>query len=189
GAGRISLDGEDVTRRSTLERRIAGIRVIPFERNVEGVSATSSLWENFAILAAQAGGGRLLSPRRMRERCRAALDAWQVRYRSVNDPVSSLSGGNVQRLILARELSEGVELVLAAQPTRGLDVAATEFVRASLAELARRGSGVLLVSSDLEELFAMSDRVVVMLGGRIVAEFARPFDRAEVGAAMTGARA
>ena len=114
--------------------------------------------------------------------------SWDVRYAAVDQPAGSLSGGNAQKIILAREVDEEASLIIAAQPTRGLDVGATAFVWKSLRERATRGCGVLLISSDLDELFDISDRIVVMLSGNIVAEFRPPYDLGAVGAAMTGAR-
>ena len=116
------------------------------------------------------------------------MDHWRVRYDNVNQTAESLSGGNVQRLILARELAPGLEVLVAAQPSRGLDFSATDFVRRSLRSLRDAGAGVLLVSSDLDELFELSDRLVVMYDGSIVARFDAPYDRRAVGDAMTGAR-
>ena len=116
------------------------------------------------------------------------MKRWDVRYSTTLQPAGSLSGGNAQKLILAREVDEDARLVIAAQPTRGLDVGATAFVWKSLRDATARGCGVLLISSDLDELFDISDRLVVMLSGRIVAEFRPPFRLGEVGIAMTGAR-
>lgn len=116
-----------------------------------------------------------------------AMDHWRVRYDTVAQPAESLSGGNVQRLILSRELAPGVEVLVAAQPTRGLDFSATDFVRRSLWELRDAGAAVLLVSSDLDELFELADRLQVIYAGRIVASFEAPYDRRAVGDAMTGA--
>ena len=110
----------------------------------------------------------LIVPSRIRESCRAALDRWTVHYNSPNQPAGSLSGGNAQKVILAREIDATTKLLLAAQPTRGLDVGATAFVWQSLRAARDRGCGVLLISSDLDELFDISDRLVVMLSGRIV---------------------
>ena len=100
--------------------------------------------------------------------------------------LAALSGGNAQKLILAREVDADASLIIAAQPTRGLDVGATAFVWKSLREARARGCGVLLISSDLDELFDISDRIVVMLSGRIAGEFTPPYSLADVGAAMTG---
>ena len=189
-AGRIRYLGDDVTTLAVAQRRGRGLRVVPFDRNREGVSQSSALWENVAVLPVvtrRAGTGILLRVARLRRDARRALDQWRVRYRGVDQRAGDLSGGNVQRLILARELSDGVRLLVAAQPSRGLDVAATAFVRETLRDLRAADGGVLLISSDLDELFELSDRLVVMLGGRIVAEFPAPFDVRRVGDAMVGA--
>ena len=97
-----------------------------------------------------------------------------MRFSTPNQPAGSLSGGNAQKLILAREVDDDATLIIAAQPTRGLDVGATAFVWRSLREARARGCGILLISSDLDELFDISDRIVVMLSGRINGEFRPP---------------
>lgn len=187
--GTQTLAGAATDRLALADRRRLGLRIIPFERNVEGLSLTSPLWENWA--ARHLVEGRLLSliaPRAIRQRCDRALEAWSVRYETSTQRAGSLSGGNAQKVILAREIDDEARLIIAAQPTRGLDIGATAFVWQSLRAAAARGSGVLVISSDLDELFDISDRIVVMLSGRIVAEFSAPYDLAAVGAAMTGAR-
>jgi general nucleoside transport system ATP-binding protein len=187
--GAIRLAGQDVTGLSAGERRARGLRVIPFERNSEGLSLSSSLWENWSARQLLLGSAlKLISPARYRSACDQALKRWDVRYATTLQPAGSLSGGNAQKLILAREVDQDARLVIAAQPTRGLDVGATAFVWKSLRDATARGCGVLLISSDLDELFDISDRLVVMLSGRIVAEFRPPYRLSEVGAAMTGAR-
>jgi general nucleoside transport system ATP-binding protein len=187
-SGRILLSGEDVTRTPLSARRASGLRVIPFERNSEGLSLTSSLWVNWAARQLLLGSIlRLINPARYRKECDASLKQWDVRYASTSQAAGSLSGGNAQKLILAREIDAEALLIIAAQPTRGLDVGATAFVWRSLREARARGCGVLFISSDLDELFDISDRLVVMLSGRITAEFRPPYRLADVGAAMTGA--
>jgi simple sugar transport system ATP-binding protein len=186
--GRIRLAGSDVSRTPLSGRRGAGLRVIPFERNSEGLSLSSALWENWAARGLLAGGAlRLINPAGLRRACDRSLKDWNVRYATTTQPAGSLSGGNAQKLILAREIDADAALIVAAQPTRGLDVGATAFVWRALREARARGCGVLLISSDLDELFDISDRLVVMLSGRIAAEFRPPYRLGEVGAAMTGA--
>ena len=188
--GSISLAGASLEASSTAERRAKGIRVVPFDRNTQGVSQSSALWENVAVLPVVTGSRGLagmLDVGRLRRTSQQSLDSWSVRYQSLDQRAGELSGGNVQRLILARELSSGVRLLVAAQPTRGLDIAATAFVRTTLRELRDSAGGVVLISSDLDELFELSDRLVVLLGGRVVAEFRPPFDVGAVGVAMVGA--
>ena len=187
-SGDVILDGIEVTRRPLSERRASGLRVIPFERNSEGLSLSSPLWENWSARILLLGGVlRLINPARLRKACDGALKSWDVRFSTPNQPAGSLSGGNAQKLILAREIDETATLIIAAQPTRGLDVGATAFVWRVLREARARGCGILLISSDLDELFDISDRVVVMLSGRINGEFRPPYQLGEVGAAMTGA--
>jgi simple sugar transport system ATP-binding protein len=188
-AGRLQLSGHDVTRSALLDRRAHGLRIIPFERNVEGLSLRSTLWQNWSVRGLVAGRLlRFIDPKRLREASRAALEHWSVRFGSVDQPASALSGGNAQKVILAREIDVDATLIVAAQPTRGLDIAAMAFVWRALRDARDRGSGVLLISSDLEELFDISDRVVVFVSGRIAGEFRAPYDLGAIGAAMTAAQ-
>ena len=190
-AGTVRLGGADATRAAPARRRLLGLRLVPFDRNSEGISRSAPLWLNqSALRLIGRRGGRLplISLRQYKRQATEAMDHWRVRYDTVNQPADSLSGGNVQRLILSRELAPGLEVLVAAQPTRGLDFAATGFVRRSLRGLRDAGAGVLLVSSDLDELFELSDHLLVMYAGRIVARFEPPYDRRAVGDAMTGAQ-
>jgi general nucleoside transport system ATP-binding protein len=186
--GTIALDGNDVTATPLRERRASGLRVIPFERNSEGLSLSSSLWENWAARVLLLGGTlRFINPTALSRTCDGVLKTWDVRFSSPGQRAGSLSGGNAQKLILAREIDDAATLIIAAQPTRGLDVGATAFVWRALRQARERGCGILLISSDLDELFDISDRVVVMLSGRISGEFRPPYRLNEVGSAMTGA--
>ena len=187
-AGALHLDGTPAAHASPAARRALGLRVIPFERNSEGLSLTSALWENWSVRELmQRPLLSLVDPAALRRRCDEALQAWGVRYASAAQNAGALSGGNAQKVILAREIDEDARLIIAAQPARGLDIGATAFVWSALREAAGRGCGVLLISSDLDELFDISHRLVVMLSGRIVGEFTPPYDIAAVGRAMTGA--
>ena len=104
-----------------------------------------------------------------------------------DDPdAGALSGGNAQKVTLAREIDGDACVIIAAQPVRGLDIGATAFVWSALRAAAARGCGVLLISSDLDELFDIGDRLLVMLSGRIAGEFSPPYDIGAVGRAMTG---
>ena len=188
--GDIRLNGRLATRASAANRRALGLRVIPFERNSEGLSLTSALWENWSVRELlQRPLFGLVDPAALRRRCDEALRTWGVHYASATQDAGALSGGNAQKVILAREIDANARLIIAAQPARGLDIGATAFVWSALLEAAGRGCGVLLISSDLDELFDISHRLVVMLSGRMVAEFVPPYDIAAVGRAMTGASA
>ncbi|MEU4226051.1 ATP-binding cassette domain-containing protein [Nonomuraea sp. NPDC026600] len=184
-SGSIWLGEADVSEASVRERRGRGLRVIPFERNVEGVSLSSSLWENH-VATRRGRSGWIIWPKTLRRQCKEALDRWKVSYRSEEQQAGSLSGGNVQKTILAREVTDDLRVLIAAHPTRGLDIAAARDVRAALVGAAAADAAVLVVSADLEEMFEVCHRVLVMLAGRVVAAFERPFDVERVGAAMVG---
>ena len=185
--GEVRLGGTAVTASGLARRRSLGLRIIPFDRNVEGLSLTSGLWQNWSAGALlQRALLAPIRPSRLRDRCARALTAWDVHFASPSQPAGSLSGGNAQKVILAREIDDEARLVVAAQPTRGLDIRATAFVWHALRSARERGCGVLLISSDLDELFDVADRVLVMLSGRIVAEHLPPYDLAAVGRTMTG---
>jgi general nucleoside transport system ATP-binding protein len=185
--GTLRIGGEDVTGRSPGERRRCGLRVIPFDRNAEALSLTSALWENHALArVADARWSGLVAPRGLRARADAALRDWAVRYDDVTQAAGELSGGNAQRLVLAGELDDEVTLAVVAHPTRGLDFSATSAVRSVLLDLRGRGVGVLLISSDLDELFELSDRLLVLRGGRLAGQFTAPYTRARIGQSMVG---
>ncbi|MCW0002120.1 ATP-binding cassette domain-containing protein [Pararhizobium sp. YC-54] len=185
--GEVHLAGHDITTQSLAQRRIKGLRIIPFERNTEGLSLTSSLWENWTARALlEKSLLRLVNPAELRSECDTALKAWSVRYAHVGQKAGSLSGGNAQKVILSREIDPHAKLIIAAQPTRGLDIGATAFVWDALRRARDRGCGIILISSDLDELFDICNRLVVMLSGRVAGTFTAPYDIGAVGAAMTG---
>jgi ABC-type uncharacterized transport system ATPase subunit len=185
--GSVILDGADVTTLPLAERRRRGLRIIPFERNTEGLSLSSPLWENWAARKLLGESAlTLIDPAKLRREAEAAFKIWDVRFGSVDNPARSLSGGNAQKVILAREVDAEARLIVLAQPTRGLDLGATAFVWQAMREARERGLGLILISSDLDELFDISDRVIVLQGGRIAGRFAPPYDLAAVGAAMVG---
>jgi len=189
-SGSMTLAGHDVTRAPLLDRRAHGLRIIPFERNVEGLSLASALWQNWSARGLVAGRMlRLIDPLRLREASRAALARWSVRFASVDQPAGSLSGGNAQKVILSREIDDDATLIVAAQPTRGLDIAAMAFVWQALRDARDRECGVIVISSDLDELFDVSDRIVVLVSGRVAGEFRAPYDLRSIGATMTAAHA
>ena len=186
--GHIHLKGAQATRSTAAGRRALGLRIIPFDRDREGLSLTSALWENWSVRSLlQRPLIGLADPNLLRRQCDESLRAWDVHYASAQQNASALSGGNAQKVVLAREIDEGARVILAAQPARGLDVGAAEFVWSALRAAAARGCGVLLISSDLDELFDVSHRLLVMLTGRIAGEFTPPYDIGAVGRALTGA--
>ncbi|WP_216205223.1 ABC transporter ATP-binding protein [Amycolatopsis aidingensis] len=188
-AGRILLHGKDVTAATVAGRRAAGLGYIAADRLREGLALDASLADN-AIAGAHRGP---VSRRGLLARgaVRAAVDRitgeYAVRYGRRTDPVRTLSGGNQQRLVLGRELARGPGLLVAAHPTRGVDVQGIAFLHRRLRALRDDGAAVLLVSEELDELLALSDRIVVLSGGRVAGETGGgPHNRAAVGELMLG---
>jgi general nucleoside transport system ATP-binding protein len=166
----------------------AGVARIPEDRHA-GVVGELSVAENMALehLEDFVQNGAL-DHKRMRAHAEKLIEEFQIKA-SPNDRIRTLSGGNMQKVILARTLSRQPKVVIASQPTRGLDVGATEYVRAKLLQQRERGAAVLLLSEDLEEIMALSDRVAVIYEGEIVGVM--PVEQANLellGLMMAGAK-
>jgi simple sugar transport system ATP-binding protein len=187
--GRVEVAGVDTTGRHPGAARRAGLAHVPEDRNGRGLAGYWSVQNNIAAgyLDTREIGGRLISPRRTAALARRLMEEYDVRAGSPGQLARRLSGGNAQKAVLARELSRSPKVVVCAEPTRGLDIAATAAVRSALVARRDLGAAVLLVSSEIEEVTQIADRVLVISSGRIVAEFAdhRPTE-AEVGRAMLG---
>jgi simple sugar transport system ATP-binding protein len=190
--GRILVNGRDVANRSAIASISAGVAHVPEDRQGTGSAPNLSLIDNLIMKTyrrAPIGGGWTIDYALARRRARELKDAYEVVAPSLETHARLLSGGNVQRLILAREMSSEPTLVVAVQPTRGLDVGAIESVHRLL--LARRAAGaaILLISEDLDEILLLADRVAVMYEGRIVGESsAAEADVHTLGMLMTGDR-
>jgi simple sugar transport system ATP-binding protein len=191
--GRVSLDGVDVSASDTRERREAGVGFIPEDRTRQGLLLESPLWEN-RVLGHQTrlstGRGLLVDRRRARTDTERIVREFDVRTPSIDVMASALSGGNQQKLIVGREMSEEPKVLLAAHPTRGVDVGAQAAIWDHLRRARAEGLAVLLVSADLDELIGLSDTLKVILRGRLVAD-ADPatVTPEDLGSAMTGAAA
>jgi ABC-type uncharacterized transport system ATPase subunit len=187
--GRIQLAGADITG-AKVERVIdLGVGHIPEDRQRRGLVLDFTLAENLALHDYdQEPNSRFgwLFPQRLVRRARQLLQRFDVRGGGPQTPASALSGGNQQKVVLAREIGRDPSLLLAAQPTRGLDVGAIEFVHRQLVDARDRGKAVLLVSLELEEILSLSDRILVMYEGRIVGEYSPDVSEEELGIAMTG---
>ncbi len=188
--GRVLLEGEEATAWSTADRRRAGLACIAADRQREGLLLDAPLWEN-GILGHQhdagVSRGPWLRPGWARADARTLVYMADVRTPSIDVPAAALSGGNQQKLIVGRELRSVPRVLLAAHPTRGVDVGAQALIWKRLGRARDNGLAVLLLSSDLGELMALSDRIIVLLRGRIVAEMPAAEATADrIGAAMTG---
>ncbi len=195
-AGSVRLSGEEIAHLSVRARRERGVAHVPEDRLRRGLVLDFTLAENAVLgLAHRPPISRgpfraLLSPAALRARARAVLGAAGVRPADPDLPARALSGGNQQRLVVGRELASAPRLLLVAQPTRGVDVGAIEAIHRELVARRDAGAAVLLVSSELEEAMALADRLLVMAGGRIVAELdPRRATAEEIGVLMGGGRA
>jgi simple sugar transport system ATP-binding protein len=189
-AGQVLLGGVDVTRASPLHRIRLGMGFVPEDRLGMGLASGLSLEDNLVLKSYRwppHSRGPLLSYRAIHHRARELIERFDIRGVRPGLPVRLLSGGNLQRAILAREISQRPRVLVAASPTRGLDVGATEAIRRILLDQRAEGTGILLISEDLDEVRALSDRILVMYGGRVVGEVdPESFDLEEVGLLMAG---
>lgn len=190
--GSVRLRGVDITGAAVGRRRRLGIGYVPEDRHGRGTAGGLSVADNLlmgsehrAPLRRRAGR---LSGREVLAHAGRLVERFSVRTPSVRAPISALSGGNAQKAVLARELSREVSLVVVEEPTQGVDVGAQENIHRLLRQARDSGRAVLVVSSELSELRVLADRVLVVYGGRVVAEFhAADATDAALGAAMTGA--
>ncbi|MAT06203.1 MAG: heme ABC transporter ATP-binding protein [Acidimicrobiaceae bacterium] len=193
-AGDVTIDGETLRRRSPRERRRAGVAHIAADRMTRGAALHASVADNFV---ADRFSRRPFSRRGWLRRraidaaARDAVDRFDIRTDSVQTGVASLSGGNIQKVVVARELDGVPRVVLAAHPTRGVDLGAMARIHEELIAARDRGAAVVVVSSELDELRQVADRIVVLSEGAIVASFDEPTDATdeELGRAMAGAAA
>jgi simple sugar transport system ATP-binding protein len=189
-SGEVHIGGRDVTRATVRERGDAGLSHIPEDRHQRGLILEYSVADNLIL-----GQQHRYTRRGMLDRAGVArhagerADAFDIRPRDHALAVRTLSGGNQQKVVIARELSRDFSVLLAAQPTRGVDVGAIEFIHGALRRARDAGKAILLVSAELREVLALADRVAVMYGGRFVTVLPRAAATEEVlGPYMTGAR-
>ncbi|KYO66497.1 ABC transporter ATP-binding protein [Thermovenabulum gondwanense] len=189
--GDIKVLGKSVKDLSIRERRDLGIAFIPEDRHKQGLVLPMKVWEN-AVLGLHRKKDFYRAPsldvKNAERFCRTVVEEYHVSLSSIRQAVEGLSGGNQQKVILGRELSQNPVFIIAAQPTRGLDIGASEFVYSQLLKLRKEGKAILLISADLDEVLSLSDRVGVMYGGKIVAEFEpQEVSLEEIGLYMLGA--
>ncbi|MDX6466234.1 MAG: ral nucleoside transport system ATP-binding protein [Gaiellaceae bacterium] len=188
-AGAIAVAGEDLTGASAHAFLERGLGHIPEDRHRRGLVLEFSLAENLVLhdYAKQPFAKRgVLNPKRIVESARGLLREFDVRGGTPETRASALSGGNQQKVVVAREVSRNPKVLIAAQPTRGLDVGAIEFVHRRLVEERDEGRAVLLVSLELEEVLSLADRILVIYEGTIVGEYESSVSEEELGIAMTG---
>jgi ABC-type uncharacterized transport system ATPase subunit len=190
-AGRIVARGRDMTNGSARDCLEWGLGHIPEDRQLRGLVLDFNLAENIALHDFREPPDSKwgwLFPKRIIARAKTLLTEFDVRGGSAQTAAAALSGGNQQKVIIAREVSRDPSILVAAQPTRGLDVGAIEFVHRRLVTEQDEGRAILLVSFELDEILSLSDRILVIYEGQIVAEYGRDVSEEELGIAMTGGR-
>lgn len=192
-SGKIFVNGKDITTRSTRQIRESGVSYIPSDRYKSGIAIEATVWEN--TIAADYFKPSLsswvtLQMKEINKFANNIIERFNVVTPSGGTQTGNLSGGNIQRLIVGRELGTGrSRVVIASQPTRGIDISGTEAIRRILIEYADSGAGILLVSADLDEVLALSDRVIVLYAGEVFDAGKYDADlRRRVGNYMTGVK-
>ncbi len=187
--GSIKINNQEILNKSVRDSLRTGVAFIPESRELDGLIGSFSIAENLILdthdLAPVAKGGQI-NKEYVRENANKLVKEFDVRTQSIFDTASSLSGGNKQKVVLARELSRNVELVVASQPTRGLDVGSIEFVYERLLAERAANRAVLLISSELDEVSALADRIAVIYKGEIVGIVAPDISREKLGLMMAG---
>ena len=190
-AGAVRFLGRDVTGWRASRIRDLGVAVIPEDRLQDGLLVERPVSENFLLGQQHSGAfcrAGFLLPRRVCAAAVQAIEEYDVRPQELTLPAGRLSGGNQQKLIIAREFARRPRVLIAAQPTRGVDVGAIEFIHRRIVRARDEGTGVLLISSESDEILSLSDRILVMFEGRIAAEFQRgQVSERELGLKMGGA--
>lgn len=188
-SGDIILDGESVGKKSVCYRINKGLSHIPDDRLKKGLVLQFSIEDNIMLGRQKSNlfsDGFFLSTKKIEERSARLVKEFDVRPRDIHYLAGGLSGGNQQKVVLAREVDRKPKVMLAIQPTRGLDIGAIEFVRNKLVEERDRGSAVLLIATDLDEILSLSDRILVMNSGEIMGEVSYDTPPEEIGLLMAG---
>ncbi|WP_273123957.1 ABC transporter ATP-binding protein [Bacillus weihaiensis] len=174
--GQLLIDGQDITNQSVASIRRAGLSHIPEDRYLWGAAKQASV-EETALMGYQRKPDyrsySILLKAPFRKLVNSWIDKFEIKTGSLDEQAGNLSGGNLQKLIVARELGQETPLLIAAEPTRGVDIGAMEYIHEALLEKRNKGEAVLLVSSELSEIMSLSDRILVMYEGKIVGEINR----------------
>ncbi|WP_062516635.1 ABC transporter ATP-binding protein [Demequina gelatinilytica] len=189
-AGRAVLDGEVITGKSIKDVLHSGIGFVPEDRTEDGIVATMTIANNLILDVHDKepyAKGLALQPKVIADEARKHVEQFDVRATSIEQTAGSLSGGNQQKVVLARELSRPLKLLIASNPTRGLDVGSIEFVHKRIVAERDAGAAVIIVSAELDEVVALADRIAVMYHGRIVGIVPPETDRDTLGLMMAGA--
>jgi simple sugar transport system ATP-binding protein len=189
-AGSILLGGAELVGRTPHEVLAAGVGFVPEDRQHDGLVGSFTIAENLVLDltdSAQYARGARLKLRAVRANAEARIAEYDIRPADATALAGTLSGGNQQKVVLAREMSRPLRLLVISQPTRGVDVGAQEFIHRRIVTERERGTPVVIVSTELDEIRALADRIAVMYRGRIIAEFPAGASSHEIGLMMAGA--
>lgn len=188
--GQVFVDGEDITNKWPDKLRKAGLGIVPEDRYAEGLCRDMPLAENcVAGYHHDVAKFGIMDNKKMMNRMREFVKKYDIRIAEEKGNVSQLSGGNAQKIIIAREFESSPKLIIACQPTRGVDVGSIEFIHKSLLDFRNKGGAVLLISSELSEIMSLSDRVIVMYKGAVIGEVdPKTTTTEEIGLLMAGAK-
>ncbi|RTE50970.1 ABC transporter ATP-binding protein [Actinobaculum sp. 352] len=187
--GKVLLDDRDLTKANVRQHLKADVGFVPEDRSTDGMIGSFSIAENLITDQyhdKQFATGPFMKPRAIAENAAKRVQEFDIRVGSVTDAISTLSGGNQQKVVVARELSQDLRLLVANQPTRGVDVGSIEFIHQRIVAARDAGVPVLVVSSELDEVYALADRIAVMYRGRIVAVVPPDTPRDVMGLLMAG---
>jgi simple sugar transport system ATP-binding protein len=191
-SGSVTLDGKEITSYSPRERHSAGMAHIPEDRQRQGLVVDQSIVENLVLTRYhddEFSSGFLMKWDAAEAKAKELVAAYDIRTNDPTQSASTLSGGNQQKVIVARELSRDIRLAVASQPTRGIDVGSIEYIHAQMVKERDAGTAVLVVSTELDEVMSLSDRVLVMYRGKIVADLdPKTVSHMDVGLYMAGSR-
>ncbi|MDD3361473.1 MAG: ABC transporter ATP-binding protein [Hespellia sp.] len=190
--GKIILEGEDVTEKNVRQRREDGMAHIPEDRLGMGTAVSCSIRDNLILnryYQKPYCKNGIMNNKKLHQLSERLCKDFGVKTPDSTYKLGTLSGGNMQKVVFAREMEANPEFLIAAQPTRGVDIGAIESIHHKIMEVRDSGRGVLLISAELDEIFSLSDRILVMYEGEIVAEFKRgEVDERTIGTYMTGAK-
>lgn len=188
-AGTITLNGEDLLDKSVKQRLHGGLGFVPEDRQKDGMIGSFSIADNMVLdlydVPPYASGGSL-KPGVILDNAAALRDEFDVRVTTVKDPISTLSGGNAQKAILARAMNRELKLLVVSQPTRGVDVGSIEFIYKRMVAERDQGTPIIVISTELDEIEALADRIAIMYRGTIVGTVAQGTSRDYLGLMMAG---
>ena len=192
-AGKVLINEKDIMGLDPGEIRSLGLAHVPEDRLATGIDKDADISDNLLVGRHKerrfTGWGIHLLRRKVREYAQEIYERFDIRSSGLDTKVGSLSGGNMQKVVIAREFSFDADVYVVAQPTRGVDIGAIEFIHQKILEKRENGAAILLSSADLDEVLRLSDRVITMYEGKITGEFTKDqLDKSEIGYYMTGSR-